>query len=264
MQSIVEFLELWGACLKAAMKDRSLAFPISAIVGLLAGGLFWYLAWLFTRLFNKRFQLRLGLQIMCAVAALLAVLFALTFSSSRYMEDAVKMRLDSWKKQVVLDQDWKHEAFCDAWDAVAKAGYEADVRPEPSPRTDPSINTMSMGHPESKRAVVRTYTNAAFVRFSEDHPYMMGILSPNPEVPEERLDQSTISWFSDHPGQPYPAERGIEVVVSILEDQAKNQTKEVAAYTRKMSIALFLITQMIVFAILGFVANRSNRPAEVN
>ena len=261
MQYIVEFLELWGACLKAAFKDRSLAFPITFVVGALAGALFWYLAALVARLFNKRFHLKLGLQILCGGAALLAVIFALTFTSSRYMEEAVKMRLSAWKNEVLLDQDWQHEAFCDAWDAVAKAGHEADVRPEPSPRTDSTINIMSMGHPESKKAVVRTYTHAAFVRFSQDHPYLMSVLSPSPEIPEDRLDASTISWFTDHPGEPYPLERGIAVVVAILEDQARNQTKAVAQYTQRMSIALFGITQLIVFGVIGFIANRSNRPA---
>lgn len=261
MQYTVEFLELWWSCITAAMKDRSLAFPISLVVGIVTGVLFWYLAALFAKLFNKRFHLKLGLQILCGIAAVLAVIFAITFTSSRFMEEAVKQRIGSWKEAVLLDGGWMHDCFCDAWDAVAQAGHESDVRPEPSPRTDPSIVLMSMGHPESKKAVVRTYANAAFVRFGKDHPYLMSILSPSREIPESRLDASTVSWFTDHPGEPYPLERGIAVVVSILEEQARGQTQSVAQYTKRMSIALFIITQLVVFGIIGYTANRSNLPA---
>lgn len=213
------------------------------------------------RLWNRRFHLKLGLQILCGVAAFLAIILALTFTSSRHMEAAVKIRLNQWKQQTVNDDAWKHEAFCDAWDAVAKLGQEADVRVEPSPRTDPSINSLSMGHPESKKAVVRVYVASALEKFKKERPYLHGIINPEPEIPQERLDAALVSWFRDHPGEAFPAEQGVEVVTTMLELGAKQQVEPVAEYTKRLSLALFLISQLVVFGAIAFFAYRTNRPA---
>lgn len=261
MQYTVELLELWLACLSAALKDRSLAFPISLFIGALTGGLFWWLAAMSSRLWNKRFHLKIGLQILCGIAAVLAIVFAVTFSSSYKMGDAVKIRISAWTDDIKLDAEWSNEVFCDAWDEVARLGHEADVRMEPSPRTDPSIRLISMGHPESKKAVVRTYVKASFEKFAEDHPYLNSIISPTSEIPEKRLTASTLGWFRDKPGEAYPLSEGVNVVVTMLEEQAKDQVLEVAAYTRRLSIALLLITQFPVFALIAFFAHRANKPA---
>lgn len=261
MNYTVELLELWWACLTAAMKDRSLVFPISLVLGALIGGIFWWLAALSARLWNRRFYLKPGLQVLCGIAALLAIVFSITFASSRNMEEAVKIRLQQWKEKAISDADWQNACFYDAWDAVAELGHESDVRLSPSPRTDKSLNLMSMGHPESRRAVARTYASAALDRFEKDRPYLASILNPSSEIPKDRIDTSMINWFRDHAGQPYPLEQGVQVAVGMLEDGAKQQTEAVAAYTRRLSLALFLISQFIVFITIGYFAHRANRPA---
>lgn len=261
MQYTVELLELWWACLTAAMKDRSLAFPVSLVLGAVIGAIFWWLAALSARLWNRRFYLKPGLQVLCGVAALLAVIFSITFASSKNMEDAVKIRLQQWKEKAVVDTDWQNESFCDAWDAVAKLGHEPDVRLSPSPRTDKSLNLLSMGHPESRRAVTTTYASASLKRFEKDRPYLASILSPSSEIPKDRIDTSMINWFRDHAGQPYPLEQGVLVAIGMLEDSAKQQTEAVSAYTQRLSLALFLISQLIVFITIGYFAHRANRPS---
>lgn len=261
MQYTTELLELWWACLTAAMKDRSIAFPISLVIGALAGGLFWWLAAMSARLWNRRFHLKLGLQILSGVAAFLAIILALTFTSSRHMEAAVKIRLNQWKHQIVNNADWRQNVFCDAWMEVAKLGNEPEVREEPNPITDPSIKAMSMGHPESKKAVIRVYVSSAMEQFRKERPYLCGIINPEADIPEDRLNASLISWFQDHPGEPYPAEQAVEVVTVWLEYGAKQQVEPVAAYTKRLSLALFMISQLIVFGTIAFFAYRSNRPA---
>lgn len=261
MQYSIELLELWWACLTAAMKDRSLAFPISLVIGLLLGALFWWLAVQSARLWNKRFHMKPGLQVLCGLAAFLAIVLALTFTSSSHMEAAIKLRLSQWKQQMVNDNDWKHEAFCDAYDAVAKLGQEADVPVEPSPRTDPSILKLSMGHAESKKAVIRVYVSSSLEKFKKERPYLHGIINPERDIPEERLDASLVSWFRDHSGEPFPAEQGVEVVATMLEYGAKQQMEPVAEYTKRLSLALFLISQFVVFGAIAFFAHRANRPA---
>jgi hypothetical protein len=263
MQYTIEYLELWWACVASSMKDNSLAFPISLVLGAIAGGLFWWLAAQSARLWNQRYTLNLGVQVLCGVAAMLAVILAITFTSSRHMEAAAKVRLNIWKQETENNQEWKNDAFCEAWDAVARTGQEADVRVEPSPRTDPTLQSLSMGHPESKKAVIRTYVASALKKFAKESPYLHGIINPSPEIPEERLNFSLQSWFTDHPGTPFPAEQGVAVVVTILEEEAKGKIEAVASYTKRLSLALFVITQLIVFGVIAFVANRSNRPATV-
>ncbi len=103
--------------------------------------------------------------------------------------------------------------------------------------------------------------DSALTRFRKDRPYLTGILNPTAEIPEELMNISLVSWFRDHPGQPYPLEEGVVVVTSMLEEGATQQTETVAAYTRRLSLALFIISQLIVFAAIAFFANRSNRPS---
>ena len=261
MQYTVELLELWWDCLTAAMKDRSLVFPISLVLGALIGGLFWWLAALSARLWNRRFYLKPGLQVLCGVAALLAIVFSITFASSRNMEEAVKIRLQQWKEKAVNDSEWKRETFCDAWDAVAELGHEPDVRLSPSPRTDKSLTMMSISNPESQRAIAQTYASESLERFEKDRPYLASILSPSSEIPKDRIDASMINWFSENSGEPYPLGEGVLIAIGMLEDSAKQQTEAVAAYTRRLSFALFLITQLIVFITIAYFAHRANRPA---
>jgi len=261
MQYTIELLELWWNCLTIAMKDRSLAFPISVVVGALAGGLFWWLAALSAKLWNRRFHMKAALQVLCGFAAFLAVVLAMTFTSSRHMEKAVAISLNQWKQVTVNDAEWKNEAFCDAWDEVARLGQEPQVRLEPSPRTDPNMSLLSMGHPESKKAVVRVYTSAALGKFRKEKPYLHGIINPEAEVPQARLDTSLVSWFRDNPGSAYPVEQGVEVLAIILEHGAKQQIEPVGAYTRRLSFAIFILTQIFVFVAIAVVAHRSNRPA---
>ena len=263
MQYSIEYLELWLACVMTAMKDNSLAFPISLFIGVIAGGLFWWLAAQSARLWNQRYTLNLGVQILCAVAAVLAVILAITFTSSRYTETAAKVRMNVWKQEILNNQAWKHEVFCQAWEAVAMLGREADVRVEPNPRTDSTLLLISMGHPESKKAVIRTYVASALKKFAKDSPYLYGIINPSPEIPEGRMNSSLQSWFTDNPGTVFPLEQGVAVVVTMLEEEAKGKIDAVASYTRRLSLALFLITQLIVFGVIALVANRSNRPVTV-
>ena len=53
------------------------------------------------------------------------------------------------------------------------------------------------------------------------------------------------------------------MVVTMLEEEAKGKIEAVASYTKRLSLALFVITQLIVFGAIAFVANRYNRPATV-
>jgi hypothetical protein len=264
MQYTIELLELWWACLTAAMKDRSLAFPISLVIGFIIGALFWWLAVQSAKLWNRRFHMKVSLQVLCGITALFAVIFTVTFASSKNLEDAIKLRLQAWKEKALADPEWQHESFCDAWDAVAKLGHEADVRLSPSPRTDKSLNIISMGHAESRAAVSRTFATNALRRFETDHPYMASILATATEVPKDRIDISMLSWFKDNPGQPYPLEEGVNVAVGMLQDGAKGQVEEVASYTRRMSIALFIISQVLLFGVIAFFAHRANRPASIS
>lgn len=261
MQYTIELLELWWASLTATMKDETMAFPISLLIGAAAGVLCWFLAAKSAALWNKRYYLKVGLQILCAIAALLSIVYALTFVSTRNTAQAVKERLVTWKEQAIADQEWQGEIFKDAWDAIAKTGLDPNVTVSPSPRTDPSIRLLPMATGEIRKLAVRVYANAALSQFNLQNPYLASILSPPGEIPGEILDQDLVSWFNDNPGQIYPLSRAVKVVVRWLEDMAKQQAEPVATYTCRLSLALFFITQILVFTAISWFAHRSNRPA---
>lgn len=261
MQYTTDLLELWWASLAVTMKDRSLAFPISVAIGAVAGIVFWILAAYSARLWNKRYYLKPGLQILCAIAAILSVLCALTFASSDNIAQAVKFRLGAWSEKVVAESEWQDEAFKDAWDEVAKAATEEGVTLSPSPRTDSGIHLLPTNNPGTKNIVAKVYATAALAKFRQQNPYLATVISPPGEVPGDILTQDLLSWFTENPGQSYPAPRGVQVVVRMLEDLSSKQVEPIAAYTRRLSFVFFIIIQAIVFLMIGWFAHRSNRPA---
>lgn len=263
MQYIVELIELWWACLTTAMKSRSLDFPLSLILGLMLGLLFCWLLGQSVKLWNRRYQLSLTLKLLCGLTVPLTIIFTLTFTSSKNLEEAIRLRLLTWKEKALADQDWQRDCFNQAWDAVAKLGHEPSVRLSPSPRTDPSIHIIAMSHAESKSAVARTYASVALRRFEADHSYIASILNSSTEVPKERIDVSMLSWFKDHPGEAYPLEQGMNLAIGMLLDEAKPQIAPVVSYTQRLSFAFFLLCQIIPFFILSFFAHRANCPATV-
>jgi hypothetical protein len=93
---------------------------------------------------------------------------------------------------------------------------------------------------------------------------MASILSTATEVPKDRIDISMLSWFKDHPGESYPLEEGVNVAVGMLQDGAKGQVDAVASYTRRMTVALFIISQMLLFGVIAFFAHLANRPASIS
>lgn len=266
MQYTVELLELWWACLTAAMKDRSLAFPLSVLIGLVLGVLFWWLAALSARLWNRRFHMKPSLQILCGAGALLAVLFAMTFVSAGNLETSIISTARQWKDEVLSDgnQEWRRDSFYRAWDAVADTKSEPTVTRSNNPRINGEDKLLSMGQADAKQAVVRVYVDASRENFQAAHPYLNAILfaDKNNDVPKERMDASIVAWFKEKKdGQPYPISIATALLADHIVEVAKAEAPAAADYTRRVSIALFLITQLLIFIVIGFVAHRSNRPA---
>lgn len=249
----------------AAVKDRSLAFPISVVVGLALGGLFWWLAALSASLWNKRFHMKVGLQVLCGLAALLAVLCAITFVSAGNMEQVIVNRINVWQSKALSDSAlysaWKAETFYRAWDAVADTKTEPTVTKSNNPRITRNERLIAMGTPEAKQAVIRVYVNATEERFQRDQPYLHNLLLANQgsDVPVELMNQSLVEWFRGNTG-PYPLARAIDLLARHTSQIAKGEAVAAAEYTRRLSIALFLATQMLIFVIIAVVAYRSNKP----
>lgn len=263
MQYTVELLELWWACLMAAMRDQSLAFPISVFVGLVLGALFWWLSAQSARLWNRRFHLKPALQILCGFAALLAVVFAMTFISAKNIETAINNSTGQWKDFLLSDEnsEWRSAAFYRAWDAVAETRTEPTVTRSNNPRVTGENRVLPMTHPDAKQAVVVSYVDAARDNFEIRHPYLHSILlsDKNNDVPKDLINQSIVEWFREN-DTPYPVERAIALLADHIVSVAKAEAPAAAEYTRRISIALFLATQLLVFIIIAIVAHRSNRP----
>jgi hypothetical protein len=260
MNYTADMLEIWWATLSHTMKDQTMRFPIALVLGALLAGVFWLLAAYSARLWNRRFYLNMGLQLLCGLAAILTLLYTLTFASSDSLVSAIDNTLLKWETTAKNDGEWKHEAFCRAWDEVAAAGTEPDVTKSPSPRTDPSINLLSMNNPQSKIIVARSHANSANEQFRAQNPYLSSILKPPGSVPDAMLEADLIEWFTSNPGTSYPLERGVNVLVTILKNQAKSQMSEVITYTKRLSLGLFLVTQLVVFILISFLAYRSISP----
>ena len=265
MNTLIELLEIWGSCFMAAVKDRSLAFPISVVVGLALGGLFWWLAALSASLWNKRFHMKVGLQVLCGIAALLAVLCAITFVSVGNMEQVIVNRINVWQSKVLSDSAiytaWRTETFYRAWDAVAETKTDPTVTKSNNPRLTGKERLIAMGAPEAKQATIRVYVDATKERFQQDQPFLHSLLFTDQagEVPARLMDQSLVEWFRGNSG-PYPLGSAVNLLARHTSQIAKGEAVAAAEYTRRLSIALFLATQMLIFVIIALVAYRSNKP----
>ncbi len=260
MNYIANIFELWWASLTQTMQDQSMRFPIALVIGAVLACLCWILAGFSARLWNRRFYLNIGLQFLCGIAAVLTLMYTLTFISSDSLAAAVENSLVKWETNAKNDREWTHEAFCRSWDEVAAAGTEPDVHKSPSPRTDPSINLLPMNNPQSKKIVARSHAKCASEHFQNNNPYLATILKPPGSIPDEMLESDLIEWFTANPGTSYPLDRGVGVLVRILKTQAKSQMPEIITYTKRLSGGLFLVTQLLVFLLISFLAYRSISP----
>jgi hypothetical protein len=260
MNYLIDMLELWKASLSETMRDNSMRFPIAAVLGLILGAICWILAGYSARLWNRRFYLKVGLQILCALASLLTIVYTLTFASSDSLNAAVENQLLRWQNEARNDAEWRTETFAKAWDEIARAGTEPDVKKSPSPRTDPSITILPLNNPLSKIIVARSHANAASEYFQKKRPYLASILKPPGSIPDELLEDDLIKWFTENPGSAYPHERGVDVLVRVLKSEAAAQMEPIITYTKRLSLGLLLVTQLLVFTLISVFAYRSIIP----
>jgi hypothetical protein len=175
------------------------------------------------------------------------------------------VRAERWKDHALSDanQEWRNESFYRAWDAVADTKAEPTITRSNNPRINNQDKLLAMGNPDSRQAVLRVYVDASRENFQAAHPYLSAILfsGRSNDVPKERMDQSIVDWFRQNRDKPYPMEIAIQLLTDHITEVAKQEAAAAADYTRRLSVALFLITQLLVFVIIGFVAYRSNRPA---
>jgi len=209
--------------------------------------------------------MKVGLQVLCGAAALLAVLCAITFVSAGNMEHVIVNRINVWQSEVLSDSakytEWKAETFYRAWDAVADTKTEPTATRANNPRLTQNERLIAMGSREAKQAVIRVYVNATKERFQLDKPYLHYLLFANQasEVTVELMNQSLVEWFRGNTG-PYPLARAVDLLARHTSQIAKGEAVAAAEYTRRLSIALFLATQMLIFVIIALVAYRSNKP----
>lgn len=260
MNYAAEMLEIWWLSLSQTMRDQTMRFPMALVIGVLLAGVLWLLAAYSARLWNRRFYLNVGLQVLCGIAAVLTLFFTLTFASSDSLKEAVRQRLDKWEYKAKNDAVWKDEAFKRAYDEVAVSGSETTVKKSPTPRTDPSITTLPMNNPNTKKIVARSHAFSALEYFNQECPYLASVLNAPGSIPDDILNEDLIDWFTKNPGTSYPQERGISVLLKILKNQGEKQIEPVVSYTKRLSLGLFIVTQFVVFALIALLAYRSIRP----
>lgn len=260
MNYIGEMLEIWWISLSETMRDQTMRFPIAMVLGAVLACLFWILAAYSARLWNRRFYLNIGLQILCGVTAVLTLIYTLTFVSSDSIKSAVREKLTRWESKAKNDAEWQNEAFKRAYDEVARTGSEPTVKKSPTPRTDPSITSLPMTTPQSKMVVARSHAFSALEYFESECPYLSSILKAPGSVPDEILEADLVDWFTKNPGTSYPQERGVSVLLRILTNEAEKQIEPVVRYTKRLSLGLFLVTQLFVLILIAILAYRSIRP----
>jgi len=256
MTSLMEYLALLAECVKYLAVSNGSKFLIAIVVGLALGVAGYWICSASSKLWNRSYHLRVGHHAMCAFAAFVTVLFTLVYVSADYMGEVAKAEIHGWQDQVSEDSDFQHELFVRAFDGVSKSGIE-DMTGVGNPRVDSSV-TIPINKWESRILVARIYSEGALQNFADRHPYLDSSLDPGTSVPEDEIKQDLVNFFKGDPtAKMYPTERAVIIATSYLQSLAEEQLPGIESYTRRITLALFVVVQLFVFAMISLAAHRS-------
>ena len=256
MTSLMEYLGLLAECMRFLAVSNGAKFAIALLVGIAVGALGYWLSSASTQFWNRSHHLRTGHHVICAIAAFVTVIFTLVYVSSDYIGEVAKRTIHDWQDQAMADSDWQHELFIRAYDAVSKSGLE-DMTGVSNPRVDPA-STVPINKWETRMLVAQVYSQGALQDFARSHPFLNSALQSGTQVPEDEIKDDLVNFFKGDPGsKTYPTQRAVTIATGYLESQAQDQLPAIQNYTQRVTLALFVVVQLLVFTIISLAAHRS-------
>lgn len=256
MKSLTEYIQLLAACAQYLAASNGFKFMLATVFGLALGALGYWLSSLSSRLWNRSFHLRGKHHIVFTLAAFITLIFSVVYFAVDFMEPVARREIQGWRVALMDDVDWRRDVFIRAYDALSKSKLE-DLSGVGNPRIDPNV-ILPLRRWETKMLVAKTYSQGALQNFEQRHPFLDSALQPGEQAPEEGIKEDLLNFFKNEANaKTYPAERAIILASSYLESQARSELPNIENYTRRITLALFILVQLIVFAVISIAAYRS-------
>lgn len=256
MKSLAEFLQLACQCVQYLLATNGFKFALALVFGLVLGAIGYWVASAFSKLWNRSFHLRGSHHVLCGLAVFLTVLFSLLYVAVDSMESVASREIQLWKNQAIEDGNLGHELFIRAYDAIKKAGLE-DMSGVPDPRIEPGV-TIPINKWETKQQFAIVLTEGSLQDFQKKHPYLTSALQIDTRLPEELIKVDLLDYFKNNSNaKTYPTQRAVTLAASHLSSQVQTQIPGIESYTRRVTLALFLILQACVVALISRAAYRS-------
>ena len=257
MKSLIEYVELLVGCVRYLAVSNGLKLLLAIVFGLALGMIGYWLSSLSSRLWNRSYHLRSVHHIICSVAAIITLIFAVLYVAVDFMQPVAKHKIQNWRSQLLDDKDWSRAIFIKAYEAVKKSGLE-DISEIGNPLIDPNISTIPINKWDSKKLVARVFSESSIENFERQHSFLNAALHPEMAVSEREIAEDVLDYFKKDPNaKSYPLNRAIDLAAARLENQAQLELPHIENYTKRVTIALFFISQLLVFAIISISSHRS-------
>lgn len=226
------------------------------ITGLIVGAglalVGWWAAGRFARLWNRRYRLRLPHHLLRIAAAVVTFLAVLGWSVTSFVE-GMAWSAEQRCQEVLSEGDrWLQEAHAQAYSAVWELGTE-NFGGVPSP--DAVGSYIPLTNAASVEAVATVYARSAVARLEEQLPQVALLAERGLEVVIRRLAVALRDGLGDA-GRAFSVAQAKEFVVSDLIGNLLAPVRAWVQLARVKLAALLLVTQALVFGLIGFAAYR--------
>lgn len=237
--------QLWAASLQPLL--------IALAIGVLLGGLSWWLAHFVALGFNRQFSFNTQHHVFCAIAAVITLVFTVLFFAMHYTADVARAMVTQWEAAIGEDQDWTHDTFVDAYDAVYALRDNSGRQLEDFskfPHPDRGGDLIPTNADKTKETIADVYVGAAMEHFRHGHPFLSKILWAREGVAPEAIQQDMTRFFAANPGGIYSTAEAIKLAGQEIRDGLTAQAPRVVLISRSVLVVAFLLVQGLVFGLL--------------
>lgn len=252
MNTLIDILKIaFSGIEKLSIKDFYLTIIGGIIFSILVGLSCHY----FYKLWNKNYKTKTLHKILSVFSFVFSFLFIICFVGFTFLEEIAMANIVTWKENLQVDSDFKHQSFIQAYENVNKLGIEdfSNITPP-----DKGGNSFPTKETESQLEAGKTYYEAAILNFKNNHGFLNSILSVKSESTLALVQKDMTDFFAKG-NKVYMIDDGIQIAANSLKDSLFEQAPRVVKVSRILLVILFVFVQLIPFSIISYSAYKDLR-----
>jgi hypothetical protein len=257
---LIEAVSLIFACFGNYAVNRFASAAGAGLLGLAlatAAGIFSHRT---GRSFNTSYTRSPVHYLLCVIVGLITWAAAPFVFALRYLEPAANASIRLWRQQVHWDRAWQDQVFKSAYEDIRKSGVEDFTR---HPHPSAGGKRIPTTKPESIELLAWRYVSEASNHWRRQRPLLSRLLWTYQEPARSAIAADASEFLARSRGQPYPAERAIDLAAGGLEQSLQGQAPRLVFIGRALFLALVLVAQAVPLGIIVWKAQREVRPVFV-